>query len=178
MEENKLQKRILDVLKSVSKSGIADQDEINSLISLLSKPDEESLSLSPNSFYGLFKNTQNAVAIYKAVNNGKNFVFVDLNLAAEKIEKFKKSKVIGKRVTEIFPGIKNNGLLSVFTNVWKTGKVQNHPITIYKDDKIVGWRENHVHKLTSGHIVSIYKDLTNETNAQNKLKESELNLKS
>ena len=55
--------------------------------------------------------------------------------------------VIGKRVTEIFPGIKDFGLFDVFQRVWKTGKPEHHPIAHYEDKRIEGWRENYIYKL-------------------------------
>jgi DNA-binding NtrC family response regulator len=72
-------------------------------------------------FKQFFSNLPNAVAVYDAISNGEDFVFKDFNSAAEKIEKISKTTVIGKRVTEVFPGTKDFGILEVFKRVWKTG---------------------------------------------------------
>jgi len=76
----------------------------------------------------------------------------------------------------MFPGVKEFGLFDVFQRVWKTGKSEHHPITLYKDNWIEGWRENYVYKLPSGEIVAVYEDVTERKKAEQKLKESESNL--
>jgi PAS domain S-box-containing protein len=134
---------------------------------------EEKLKESEIRYRNMFKNIQTAVAVYKAVDKGNNFVFVDFNPAAEKIEKIKKKDIVGKKVTKAFPGVKKFGLLEVFKRVWKTGRSEEFPTALYKDRRIVGWRENFVYKLPSGEIVAAYTDQTKRKIAEDKLKESE-----
>ncbi|MHC4308914.1 MAG: PAS domain S-box protein [Planctomycetota bacterium] len=108
----------------------------------------------------LFDNVSSGVAIYEARNDGEEFVFVDFNPAAEEIEQIKKEKLIGKSVVDVFPGVKEFGLFDVFGRVYKTGTPEHHPISVYKDERIAGWRENYVYRLPSGHIVAIYDDVS------------------
>ena len=68
---------------------------------------ESQLRESEAQFKQLFSNMPSAVAVYEAINDGKDFVFRDFNAAAERIEKIKREKVIGKRVTEVFPGVED-----------------------------------------------------------------------
>ena len=107
----------------------------------------------------LFENISSGVAIYEAINNGEDFVFVDFNPAAEEIEHTPKEDLIGKTVTEVFPGVKKFGLFEVFQRVYKTGTPEHHPVSIYKDQKVAGWRENYVFRLPSGQIVAVYDDI-------------------
>ena len=72
-----------------------------------------------------------------------------------------------------FPGIREMTLLDTFRKVWKTGKAQQHPITIYKDSHLTGWRENYIYKLPSGEIVAVYNDLTESKKAEEDLRLSE-----
>ena len=108
----------------------------------------------------LFDNVSSGIAIYEAVNDGEDFIFVDFNRAAEEIEKVEKEKIVGKKVTEVFPGVTDFGLLDVFRRVYKTGTPEHHPVSIYKDERIAGWRENYVYRLPSGHLIAIYDDIT------------------
>jgi PAS domain S-box-containing protein len=108
----------------------------------------------------LFDNVCSGIAIYEAVNEGEDFIFVDFNRAAEEIEHIKKQELAGKRVTDVFPGVKKFGLLDVFQRVYKTGIPEHHPVSIYKDERIAGWRENYVFKLPSGRIVAVYDDIS------------------
>ncbi len=84
----------------------------------------EKLSLEEERFRQLFSNTPMAVIIYEAIDEGEDFVFKDINSAAEKIEKIEKASVLGKRVTKVFPGLENFGILEVFKRVIKTGKTE------------------------------------------------------
>jgi PAS domain S-box-containing protein len=111
-------------------------------------------------FQILFDNVCSGIAIYEAVNDGEDFIFVDFNRAAEEIENIKKQELTGKRVTEVFPGVKKFGLLDVFRRVYKTGTPEHHPVSVYKDERIAGWRENYVFKLPSGRIVAVYDDIS------------------
>jgi len=111
-------------------------------------------------FKVLFENVCSGVAIYEALNDGEDFVFVDFNPAAEQIDNIKKEELIGKSVTEAFPGIRQFGLLDVFRRVYKTGTPEHHPVSVYKDDRVAGWRENYVYRLPSRQIVAVYDDVS------------------
>ena len=113
-----------------------------------------------------FDNMKDGVAIYEAVENGKNFVFKDVNKAAEKIDGVKKEDIVGRKVTEVFPGVKKFGLFDKFRKVWKTGRAEYHPATLYKNGEHSGWRENYVYKLPSGMLVAIYSDVTARVEAE------------
>ncbi len=133
----------------------------------------ESLKKSEERYRGLFDNMSSGVAIYEAVDNGTDYVFRDFNKAAQEIENTPKEELLGKRVTKVFPGVVEFGLLSVFRDVWKSGIPQSHPISFYKDDKLQGWRENYVIRLSSGEVLAIYNDQTEQQKALSKLHASE-----
>ncbi|MHC4205995.1 MAG: PAS domain-containing protein [Planctomycetota bacterium] len=121
---------------------------------------EQELTEYQAKFKVLFENVCSGVAIYEARNDGEDFVFVDFNPAAEHIEHIKKEKLIGKSVTKVFPGVKEFGLFEVFQRVYKTGTPEHHPVSVYKDERIAGWRENYVYRLPSGRVVAVYDDVS------------------
>jgi len=121
---------------------------------------EDTLNEYQAKFKVLFGNVSSGIAIYEARNDGEDFVFVDFNPAAEETEQIKKQELIGKSVLEVFPGIREFGLFDVFQRVYKTGTPEHHPISVYKDERIAGWRENHVFRLPSKQVVAIYDDIS------------------
>jgi PAS domain S-box-containing protein len=97
---------------------------------------------------------------------------LDFNKAGEGIENIKREKLIGKSVNKMFPGVKGFGLFDVFKRVWKTGKPENYSVTLYKDERISGWRDNYVYKLPSGEIVAVYSDETERKQSAEALSEA------
>lgn len=124
-------------------------------------------------YRNLFDNMANAVAVYKTEREGEDFIFVEFNAAAERIEKTERKEVIGRSVLEVFPAVRKFGLFEVFQRVWRTGEPESLPVSQYRDERIQGWRENFVYRLPSGEIVAIYSDETERKQAEDSLRESE-----
>ncbi len=134
---------------------------------------EEAISTSEARYRELFDGINAGVAVYEAVDDGRDFIFRDFNRGAERIEKIKKEELIGRPVTEVFPGVKDFGLLDVFRRVWRTGEPESHPIALYRDNRVSGWKENYVYKLPSGEVVAVYEDVTERQRVYEKLRKSE-----
>ncbi|MBW2703755.1 MAG: response regulator [Deltaproteobacteria bacterium] len=114
----------------------------------------------------LFDNMSEGVAIYEAVDDGEDFVFVDYNKAGQSMDGTALDDAIGKRVTNVYPGVKKLGLFEVLQRVWKTGEAERHPVSLYEDDKLTFFRANYVYKLPSGEIVAVYNDETKRKMAE------------
>ncbi|MFH0880215.1 MAG: PAS domain S-box protein [Lentisphaerota bacterium] len=134
------------------------------------KKAEESLRESEERFRQIFNNMADGVALYQAVDEGRDFVFVNINKAGESSSHVRKEEIVGKRVSEVFPSVSKIGLLDVFRHVWETGVAEHHPTSLYKDDRIQQWVENYVCKLSSGLIATIYADVTVRKQAEEELK--------
>jgi len=123
----------------------------------------------------LFENLNRGIAIYEAIDDGKNFVIKEFNRSSEDMEHVKREEVVGKLVTDAFPGVKTLGLLDVFQRVWKTGTQEHLPPAVYEDARLGrSWRKNDVFKLPTGQIVSVYVDVTDRMETLRKLEESEI----
>ncbi|MHA1149697.1 MAG: ATP-binding protein [Promethearchaeota archaeon] len=117
-------------------------------------------------YFNLFNTMKSGIVIYKAIEHGNDFIFKDLNKAAEKINNIKRVDVLNKKISEIFPKVNEFGILDLFKRVWKSGQPELHPISQYEDNKIIKWIENYVYKLPNGEIVAVYEDRTKEKQAE------------
>ncbi len=148
------------------------EEEIEALLSTVREEKEKlselvnALTTSESRFKSLFENMSSGVAIYEAAGDGEDFIFKDINKAVERIENLKRDDVIGHSLLEIFPSVKEFGLFNAIQRVWKTGIAEHHPVSIYKDERIAGWRENYILKLPAGEIVAIYEDVTEKKQAE------------
>jgi PAS domain S-box-containing protein len=124
-------------------------------------------------FHELFSNMSSGAAIYTATDDGTDFIIRDFNRAAESIDHLRREDVIGRRVTEVFPAVAEFGLLDIFSRVLRTGRPEHHPVSLYRDARIQGWRENFVYRLSSGEIVALYDDITGWKQEEEALQKSE-----
>lgn len=104
------------------------------------------------------------IAIYRYENG--DFVFVDFNLQAQKTDNIKREDIIGKSLEKVFPGAKEFGLPEILERVHKTGQPEHFEAGYYRHELREGWRVNDVLRLENGHIMAVYKDVTQEV--QNK----------
>jgi diguanylate cyclase (GGDEF)-like protein/PAS domain S-box-containing protein len=138
---------------------------------------DQALLASETRFRELFNSMGPGVAVYEPKNpRADDFVLVDFNQAAERIENIRKDQVIGRSLLDLFPGAKELGLSATLQRVWRTGKPEHLPGARYTDNRLTGWRENYVYKLPTGEVVAIFDDVTAKKQAENKLAfESALN---
>jgi PAS domain S-box-containing protein len=137
------------------------------------KNTEMAIRESEAKFRQLFDQMNDGMAVYKAVDGGKDFIFVDINAAGEKIGKVKKEDILGKTLLEVRPNIEEFGLMDVLRSVLKTGQPQHHVEKFYQDNELQGWFENYVYKLGDNSVVALFIDNTAQIIAEAALKESE-----
>ncbi|MFA5063858.1 MAG: PAS domain S-box protein [Dehalococcoidia bacterium] len=137
------------------------------------------ISTDETRYSELFNHMSSGVTVYEAVDDGEDFIIKDFNPAAEKIERISRDEVLGRRVTEVFPGVKDLGLLEVLQKVWRSGEPEYLPDSIYRDSHDPGsWREHWVYRMQSGEVVSIYNDVTERRLAEHSLRQSEVRMNS
>jgi len=151
-------------------SGLVDDRtaELTSAVDLLKneimerRKTEEALRESERRYRELFNYMSSGITVYDAIENGDDFIIKDFNHAGEVIDNISKEDIVGKRVTVVFPGVRDSGLFDVFQRVWKTGNTERHAVWYYSDQRISGWRDNHIYRLSNGELISVYNDITEQ----------------
>ncbi|HPQ54666.1 MAG TPA: PAS domain S-box protein [Spirochaetota bacterium] len=121
-------------------------------------------------FQQLFDNMADGVAIYRAVDDGNDFIFVDINKRGQELSSVERDSVVGHPVTKIFPGVRDIGLLDVFRRVYLSGTAETLPLVKYEDGRIDEWVENYVFRLPSGLIAALYTDTSIQRRSEEALK--------
>lgn len=98
------------------------------------------------------------VVVYRYECN--DFIFIDLNKHAEKTERLKKETLLGKKLCDIFPAVKEFGLYDVLLRVYERGGHETFEDAHYQDERISGWRKNEVISLPNGDVMALYEDMT------------------
>ena len=130
---------------------------------------EETLRKSEEQLRQFFEHLTIGVAVYEAFGDGENFIFVDMNPAGQRLSKVSIDAIRGKKITEIFPGVRELGLFKVLRDVWRTGETGYIPFQHYHDKRIQQWVENRVFRLPSGNVVAIYDDRTEHVRIEQEL---------
>jgi len=137
------------------------------------KQTTNALKVSEERFKSIVEKSKSCIAIYQAVNEGEDFIFLEFNKSAEEVEGVMREDVLGKSVRKVFPGVVEFGLFDVFRRVWKTGNPEHFPTYLYEDQRITGWRDNFIYKLSTGEIVAVYSDETERKRKEEELRRSE-----
>ena len=125
---------------------------------------------------GMFEHLSIGVAVYEAVDDGNDFIFVDFNKAAEHITGAARETVQGQKLGHCFPDLATNGLSAALRKVWKSGEPEYmEPFYVQKDRS--GWRENRIYRIPSGEVVALFEDVTDRVRSEQALRESESRLK-
>lgn len=121
---------------------------------------ENQVRNSEERFRDIYDNMINGIISYRINEEQNDFILQDLNNSASFIEQIEKNQVTGKKFSELFPTQQEHGLLEIYLRVYRTGEAELTPQYFYKDNRITGWRESFIFKLSSGEIVNIFEDIT------------------
>jgi len=131
---------------------------------------EKKLRESQARFKATFDNMSSGLIVYEVVKNGEDFVVLDLNAAARRMDSVKKKAAVGKSVLEVFPWVKETGLWETFKRVYKKNRPERQAVTFYEDSKPVNWREYYLYTLPSGEMVTIFDDVSDRKKAEEEQK--------
>lgn len=111
------------------------------------------------------------VAIY--TKDGDDFIITGFNKSAEVTENIDRNKLLGQKLTEVFPAVKEFGLFDLLVRVEASGERELLDTNLYENDRISGWRRNTVIKLDDGTVTVFYEDRSSEEQLEKQLNETE-----
>ena len=120
---------------------------------------EEALRASELRFRLLVDNMTSGVAVLEAIDDGKRFVFRDLNRTVARREGVAREDILGRDIFEAFPDLAETDMPEVLQRVWRTDRAEHIPAVPRPPDGL-RWLEFYVYKLPSNEVVVIGNDLT------------------
>ncbi|MDO9576261.1 MAG: response regulator [Candidatus Cloacimonadales bacterium] len=131
---------------------------------------------SENRYRTLFANMQNGLAYHKIITNEDetpiDYIFLNINDSFEWLTGLKRENIIGKRVTEVLPGIENDpsGWIEKYGKVALTGRsvrFENFSTNFKK------WFSVNAYSPQKGYFVTIFEDITERKHAEEELQKTE-----
>ena len=102
----------------------------------------------------------------------KEWRYTLVNKAAAQLVKMSKEKMIGNKLTDLFPGVENTDFFKTYQKVMKTGKQDVVINEFVMPDGSKGWYEVKVYPVPGG-IICVASDFAEQKKAEEKLKQSE-----
>jgi PAS domain S-box-containing protein len=132
---------------------------------------EESLLKSEEQFRYLFENSIDSVAVHQIIldegNNPIDYIFLSANVAFEKQTGLKVSDIVGKRVTEVIPGVEKTTLIAIYGKVALAGE----SISFEQYFKPLD-RHYHInaYQVGYGRFVTVFQDITESKRVEEEIK--------
>ena len=125
------------------------------------------------SFRELFEHMTSGVAVYEAVRDGEDFRIKDMNPAGLRMVDLPREAVVGRLLSDLFPGAKAMGIPEMLRRVWQTGRTEELPPNRYFDSRLARWFSNRIFRLPSGTVAAVFDDDTHRLETERALRESE-----
>ncbi|MFV2081205.1 MAG: PAS domain S-box protein, partial [bacterium] len=160
--------------RKTKKELIAELNQLRTTLSRVESPDQT--ADDTKRYKDLFENMIDGFAYHKMIYDSKgrpdDYIFLEINSAFEELTTLKKEKVIGKRVTEILPGIKESG----FDWIWTYGRVAKtgEPVRFEQYfEPLDRWYSVHAYSPERDYFAATFENITEIKQTQEKLRKSE-----
>jgi PAS domain S-box-containing protein len=135
---------------------------------------EESLRENEERFRGLFEHSLSGVALHEIVldeqGNPVDYIFLDANPAFETLTGLRVADILGRRVTEVLPGIEGSPFIETYGQVALTGE----SVSFEQLSEPLG-RHYYInaYRLGENRFATVFMDISERRRAEEALRESE-----
>ncbi len=122
-------------------------------------------------YRALFQNSISGIGLHEIVTDPQgrpiDYVFLDVNPAFEELTGLRRERVLGRRATEVLPGIEQEALIEIFGRVALTGEAarfeqRSPPLDRSYDVVAFGWGH--------GRFAAVFTDVTEQRRADEQLR--------
>ncbi|HEQ71158.1 MAG TPA: PAS domain S-box protein, partial [Spirochaetia bacterium] len=131
---------------------------------------EERIRESEEHFRSVIEASPMGIHIYQ-VTPKKEPVFIGYNPAAERILGFDHAPLLGKPLTEAFPGLKGTNLPDQYARVALTGELWHDQQVNYQDERIIGAYDVYAFRIKPGLMAALFTDITERLRMETKIRE-------
>jgi len=158
---------ILDVVKNHDFTLIRRADRWEVVESHDHRSLRDALEEAQQGYHALFTKALSAIAVHEIVTDAEgrpiDYVFLDANPAFEQMTGLKAAQVVGRRVTEVFPGIEHGCFIPTYGRVALTG--QPHRFEAFAEP-LGRHHDISAFSLGGGRFATIFRDITDAKNAE------------
>jgi PAS domain S-box-containing protein len=137
---------------------------------------QQELKRSEENFRSLFDNMMTGFALHRIILDERDrpvdFVFLEVNSVFERLTGLTREKTIGRRATEVMPGLKNDSIdwMDLYGKVALTGEtVRMERHSAY----LGGWYSLAAYSPRKGYFAVLFDDITARKRVEEQLRESE-----
>lgn len=123
-------------------------------------------------YRALFEHTERAVAVFRAVDEGRDFVLVDCNPATEHLNGFVRREVIGRSVFSIYPRRVADEMAEALRRVWLSRQPERSEAVWPGKDAVHLWLDRRVFALPGGEIMTVCDDITDRVQREEELRQA------
>jgi two-component system, cell cycle sensor histidine kinase and response regulator CckA len=124
-------------------------------------------------FRELFDSMRSGAVVVEAGFEGRKFVLKHLNRAAARMDGLKREDVLGQRVEDALPVSSKHGLLTAISRVWRSGQPEHLSMSSGKKDQDAVQRKHYIYRLSSGEVLILYDDISDQKRVEKVLRDNE-----
>lgn len=107
-------------------------------------------------YVGSFQHANDYLAVFKVVDNGRDFVLEYLSPPVEGVDQVKREGITGEKIIKFFPGSVYTEVLEVLKDVHGVGLPKRFKVPYYENNELKAWWEGVIYKISTDKIIATF----------------------